>query len=123
MNRPISTRMHGMIDYAFAAALIGLPYALGWNGRAAKLSIGSGLATLGMSMLTRYELGVVPLIPMKAHLSMDAAESSMLMSAPRMLRGSDPAPGRVLALLGAVGAAVGSMTQTRAPRELARQYR
>ena len=47
----------------------------------------------------------------------------MLMSAPRMLRGSDPAPGRVLALLGAIGAAVGSMTQTRAPRELAHKYR
>jgi hypothetical protein len=123
MNKPISTRVHGMIDYAFAATLIGLPYALGWNGRAARLAIASGLATLGMSMLTRYELGLVPLIPMKGHLTIDAAESSMLMSAPRMLRGEDPVPGRVLAVLGAIGAAVGSMTQTQAPRALTRHYR
>jgi hypothetical protein len=117
MNRPISTRMHGMIDYTFAATLIGLPFALGWRGRAAMLSIGSGVATLATSLLTRYELGVIPLLPMKTHLAIDAAESSMLMTAPRMLRDDDAPSGRILAALGAIGAAVGSMTQ-REPRML-----
>jgi hypothetical protein len=108
--------MHGIIDYTFSAALIGLPFALGWRGRAAQLSIGSGLATLGMSMLTRYELGVMPVLPMKAHLAADAVESSMLMTAPRMLRGINPQAGRILAVMGAVGGAVGGMTQTESPR-------
>jgi len=118
MMKPISTRMHGMIDYAYAATLIALPFALGWRGRAAQLSIGSGLATLGLSMLTRYEYGVFPVLPMRTHLSIDAAESSMLMSAPKMLRGSEHGTnaGRVLAMFGALGAAVGSMTQGEAKR-------
>ncbi len=117
MDRPISTRTHGMIDYAFAAALIGLPFALGWGGRAKALSVGSGLTTLGLSMMTRYEFGLLPLVSMKAHLGVDAAESSMLLGAPRMLRGSDASAGRVLAALGLVGGVVGSLTQLQ-PRRL-----
>jgi hypothetical protein len=119
MTRPISTRAHGMIDYAYAATLIALPFALGWRGRAARLSIGSGLATLGLSLLTRYEFGVMPVLPMKAHLAADAAESSMLMSAPRILQGSNTTAGRMLAALGALGGLVGSMTQTQPPRQIA----
>ena len=81
MKRPISTRMHGLIDYAYAATLIALPLMRGWSGRAAQLSMGAGLATLGLSMLTRYEFGLFPVIPMQGHLAIDAAESSMLMAA------------------------------------------
>lgn len=118
MMRPISTRVHGMIDYAYAGVLIGLPFALGWRGRAAQLSIGTGLATLGLSMLTRYEYGAWPVLPMKTHLAIDAAESSMLMSAPKMLGNPDAGAGRILATLGAMGAVVGSMTKTESPLEL-----
>ncbi len=118
MNRPISTRTHGMIDYAFATALIGLPFALGWSGRATKLSVGSGLATLGLSLMTRYEFGLFPVLPMKTHLGIDAAESSMLMGAPRLLRGADSSAGRILAVMGLIGGAVGSLTQTRPSRLL-----
>ena len=117
MNSPISTRAHGIIDYTYAATLIGLPFALGWRGRAKALSIGSGLATLGLSMMTRYEFGVLPLLSMKTHLGVDAAESSMLLGAPRMLRGRDASAGRVLAAFGLLGGVVGSLTQTQ-PRRL-----
>jgi hypothetical protein len=119
MKKPISTRTHGIIDYAFATALIALPYALGWTPRATRLAVGSGLATLGVSLLTRYELGLLPVLPMKVHLGIDAAESSMLFSAPRLLRHSDSAAGRILAAMGVLGGAVGSMTQTQSPRRLA----
>jgi len=61
--KPISTRTHGIIDYAYAGALIALPFLLHWNRRAARLSIGAGLATLGISMVTNYECGVVRLLP------------------------------------------------------------
>jgi len=122
MNKPISTRTHGIIDYVVATTLIGLPYALGWRGRAFQLSVGSGLATLGMSMLTRYEFGVMPLLPMRMHLAIDAGESSMLVTAPRILRGdrADTGAGRILATIGAISAAIGSMTQTRSPQEMQR---
>jgi len=118
MLKPISTRTHGIIDYACSAALIALPFLLRWDRRAARLSLGAGLATLGVSMMTNYECGLVRLLPMRAHLAMDAAETSMLMGAPRMLGGAEHAgAGRVLAIFGALGAAIGAMTQTESPYE------
>src|SRR5581483_4624506 len=66
MMKPISTRTHGIIDYAFAGALIALPFLLRWDRRAARLSLGAGLATLGVSMMTNYECGLVRLLPMRA---------------------------------------------------------
>jgi len=117
MMKPISTRTHGIIDYAFGGALIALPLLMRWDRRAARLSLGAGLATLGVSMMTNYECGLVRLLPMRAHLAMDAAETSMLMGAPRMLGGVDRGAGRVLAIFGALGAAIGAMTQTESPYE------
>jgi hypothetical protein len=117
MMKPISTRTHGIIDYAYGGALIALPFLMRWNRRAARLSIGAGLATLGVTMMTNYECGVIRLLPMKAHLAMDAAETSMLIGAPRTLGSMADGAGRVLAVLGALGAAVGAMTETRSPYE------
>jgi hypothetical protein len=117
MMKPISTRTHGIIDYAYAGALIALPFLLRWNRRASRLSIGTGLATLGVSMMTNYECGLVRLLPMKAHLAVDAAETSMLMGAPKTLGSMDDGAGRILAMFGALGAAVGAMTQTSSPYE------
>ena len=117
MMKPISTRTHGIIDYAYAGALIALPFLMRWEGRAARLSLGAGLTTLGVSMMTNYECGLVRLLPMQAHLAMDAAETSMLMGAPRMLGSVGNGAGRVLVVFGALGAAVGAMTQTQSPYE------
>jgi hypothetical protein len=115
--KPITTRTHGIIDYVYGGTLIALPFLMRWDRRAARLAVGAGLATLGVSMMTNYELGLVRLLPMRAHLAMDAAETSMLMGAPKMLGSMDHGAGRVLAMLGALGAAVGAMTQTQSPYE------
>src|SRR5690349_10267993 len=98
MTRPISTRMHGMLDYPYAAALIALPFLLHWDRRAAQLSISAGVATLGVSLLTNYELGAVRVLPMRAHLAMDAVESSMLMNARKMVGNVDEHAARVLSI-------------------------
>jgi hypothetical protein len=122
MMKPITTRTHGIIDYTFSATLIALPFLMRWDRRAAQLSVGTGLTTLAVSLMTKYELGVTPLLPMKAHLALDAAENSMLMGAPKMLGTAANGAGRVLAMMGAAGAVVGAMTQTESPierRELA----
>jgi hypothetical protein len=121
MTKPISTRAHGIIDLAYAAALIALPFAFRWSSRATQLSVGTGLATLGVSLLTKYEFGMVPVIPMKGHLAMDAAESSLLMAAPRVLGSRDGDAAKVLATFGAVGVIIGSLTQMRSPLELQRR--
>ncbi len=118
MFKPISTRTHGIIDYAFSATLVALPFLFRWEGRAAKLAVGAGMAVLGTSMMTRYEHGVIDLLPMKAHLSIDAGENSMLLSAPKMLGARDRTAGRILAVMGAIGSAIGALTKTRSPQEI-----
>jgi hypothetical protein len=98
-----------------------LPFVLGWNGRARGLALGAGIATLATSLLTDYELGAVRVIPMKAHLSIDGAQASALLGAPRAV--GDRWAGRVLAMIGAMETAVASMTKMVSPTEIAEQPR
>jgi hypothetical protein len=119
MPRPISTRTHGVIDYITSGTLMALPFLLGWEGRARGLALGAGIATLGTSLMTNYEYGAVKLLPMKAHLSIDAAQASALMSAPKIMNGDGRWAGRILAMIGAMESAVGAMTKTHSPEELA----
>lgn len=58
---------HGLFDYALAAAFLVLPGLLGFSPAAASLSHVIGVAYLGVSLLTRYPLGVLRLIPFPVH--------------------------------------------------------
>ena len=94
----ISTRTHGVLDYLTALAIIVLPLFLlfgagagaGATEAAARdpytvagwFLVGPGLALLGLSLLTRYELGAVKAIPMEAHLWTDAGLGLFLIAAP-----------------------------------------
>ncbi len=92
-----STRTHGILDYSSVALLSVLPRALGW-GNVTRLLTGSALATLVYSLLTRYELGAVKVLPMPAHLALDGTSGLGLCLAAGILAG-EPRPVR-LALLG-----------------------
>lgn len=121
MPKPISTRTHGVIDYITAGTLMALPFVLGWSGRARGLAVGAGIATLATSLMTDYELGAVRLIPMKAHLSIDGAQASALLGAPRAV--GDKWAGRILAMIGAMETAVAGMTKMHSTTEIADQPR
>jgi hypothetical protein len=76
---PISTKLHGAVDYATAAALLAAPKLLrGRDPRAATLLRLAGAGTLATSALTDYELGIRRVLPMPVHLVIDAATGSML---------------------------------------------
>ncbi len=93
-----STRTHGVLDYLSVVLLPVLPRALGWNKTVTRLLTGSALATLIYSLLTRYELGAVKVLPMPAHLALDGTSGLMLCLAAGILA-DEPRPVR-LALLG-----------------------
>lgn len=80
----LSTRTHGMLDYSMGVLLLVAPYLFGFaNGGAAQwvpMVIGAG--GILYSLLTRYELGAVRLIPMPVHLGLDAASGLMLAASP-----------------------------------------
>lgn len=92
------TKVHGVLDYSSVVLLSALPRTLGWDQAVTRLLTGSALATLAYSLLTRYEVGAVKVLPMPAHLALDGASGLGLCLAAGLLK-SEPRPVR-LALLG-----------------------
>ena len=80
----IPTRIHGMIDYATGILLLAAPYLFGFaDGSAAQwVPMVLGIATIGASLMTRYELGVYGLIPMPMHLMLDGGSAIFLIASP-----------------------------------------
>lgn len=87
----ISTRVHGILDYVSGALLIALPWILNLNkyGYESFVLIGAGVLTLVISVLTRYELGVLKRIPMRNHLITDAITGVCLVLSPWVLDFND----------------------------------
>lgn len=98
MTKLLSTRTHGVLDYLTAGTLLALPRMLGWSERVTNLLTASALGALGYSLLTRYELGLIKVLPMPVHLILDAISGATLCAAPLVLE--DEAPEVKATLLG-----------------------
>ena len=109
--RPIPTAAHGAVDVLFAGACAALPALVPASPRATRLLRGAAGGVLGLSLLTRYELGVLPVVPMRGHLAADAALNAAFVAAPRLLPDEDPRLTRLLAMGGVGGALVGLLTR------------
>ncbi len=86
--RFISPRFHGLLDYAVAGALIGVPVLLDFAASsvaAAVISVTAGIGLVVYSLLTDYSAGIRNLIPWRAHLALDAAAATALLAAPFVL--------------------------------------
>ena len=72
--RPVDSTLHGVVDYMAGAALTTvLPKLAGVEGtRSARQMRIAGAAHAGYSTMTDYPLGIVKLLPFKAHLALDA---------------------------------------------------
>lgn len=80
--RFLSTRAHGMLDYLVGVILIVAPGLFGLAGAAAWIMMILGAGAIVYSLLTRYELGLVGLIPMNVHLRIDMASGVLLAASP-----------------------------------------
>ena len=80
----IDTRTHGIIDYVTGALLIIAPYLFGFatGGIEQWLPQLLGVMIIVMSLLTRYELSVAKVIPLKVHLGVDVAGGALLAISP-----------------------------------------
>ena len=67
MKKPISPRVHGVLDYATVAATAAAPRVLGFPKPAARLAEGLASGYFGLSMLTDYPLGAKRKVPFKGH--------------------------------------------------------
>lgn len=86
--RFISPRIHGILDYTVAGALIGVPLLLDFaasSAAAATLSISAGIGLTVYSLLTGYSAGVRNVISWRAHLTLDTVAAMALLVAPFIL--------------------------------------
>ena len=82
-TRVIPTQVHAVLDYLTGGTLVAAPRLLGLHGTTAGkiLGLAGGIAT-AQSLLTDYELGLVRVIPMRAHLTLDAASGAFVAASP-----------------------------------------
>ena len=85
--RFIPTRVHGVLDYVTGSALLAAPELFRLKDvRASALAPRvSGAVATAYSALTNYELGLVKVLPMRAHLALDAASGVLLAASPWLL--------------------------------------
>jgi hypothetical protein len=115
--RILSTRIHGVMDYGVGLLLIVAPYLFGFaDGTAAQYvpqALGAG--AILYSLFTRYELGLVRLLPMRAHLALDIASGVFLLLSPWIFGFADALRWPHV-ILGAIEIVTALMTRT-APDE------
>ena len=117
MRKPISTKAHGFIDYMTAGLLVTLPRALGWSRQVTHLLDAAACTTVAYSVLTRYELGIVKALPMKAHLAVDAVQGGAMIGAAAFLEDEDPEVRATLAAIGTFELGVTLLTRTQTGAE------
>lgn len=109
--KPISTRIHGIVDYLSVATLYGLPRLLRWDPKVTRLLTAAAAGTLGYSLLTRYELGLVKVLPMPVHLGLDSLNAVVQGAAPFLFLHEETAVTAALMALALSELAVVALTQ------------
>lgn len=111
--RFISPKAHGVMDYATAGAMVALPRMMEFSKATTNLMTGTGATMLGMSLLTRYPMGLVRVLPMQAHLAADGVLNALLIrEASRLGKKEDQARNTIMGMA-ISGIAIALMTRTR----------
>jgi len=87
----INTKLHGFLDYIVGIVLIAMPWIIGLDTGAASgmVFLVAGIMALVYSIFTRYELGLIKIIPMPAHLLLDIFSGAVLAGSPWIFGFSD----------------------------------
>src|SRR5687767_2216626 len=117
MNRPISTRTHGMIDYTWATTAAAVTKMMSNAPSASRLIQNAGVASAANVMLTNYEAGMMKVMPMKAHLAFDVVMSGALLMSPFLVPASERRYALIPMAFGVVGLLAALMTETESPLE------
>jgi hypothetical protein len=105
----LGRRAHGFVDYGTAAVELALAAALPAKRRTKLLLVISAVNAAALGALTKYELGLVRVVPMRVHLALDGLFAASFVLAAATFDEQPPARA-ALAGLGAVGACVAAVT-------------
>lgn len=113
----IDTKTHGFLDYIVGLFLVAAPWVFNLDPSAAEgmIFIILGAAALVYSLVTNYELGLIRVLPMKMHLTLDVLSGILLAASPWLFGFAD----RVYLphlILGVFEIGAGMMTRTETPK-------
>ena len=80
--RSLPAWFHAIADYAVGALLIVVALAVGGSAGAVATGVVVGAVVLAVSMLTRYPLGVLRVLPFTVHSAGDYLAAALLVAAP-----------------------------------------
>ena len=122
MTKPIATRMHGIIDYTWAAAASSLAGRMDGATSTARLLRGAANAATASALVTNYECGAIRALPMKGHLALDALLCGALVASPLYLPTAERRHALIPVLFGITGLIAAAFTQTHAPTEAEEEF-
>jgi len=99
--------LHAIADYAVALTLIVVALAVGGSGLAVATGVVVGAVVLVVSMLTRYPLGIVKVLPFQVHSAGDYLAAALLIGSPFALGFSSSDTGLTIVYVAAGVAVLG----------------
>jgi hypothetical protein len=109
----ISTRTHAFLDFATVGFALIFPRLLGASDRFAQAITNLALGKIGYALLTRHELGLLRVIPMKTHLMLDAVAGAGVCALPFLVEEENEAVIACALGLGLFDIAAAPLTDTR----------
>ena len=113
----IDTKTHGFLDYIVGLFLIVAPWVFGLDPATAEgmIFIIMGAGVVVYSLITSYELGLIRVLSMKTHLTLDVLSGILLAASPWLFGFAD----RVYLphlIIGIMEICAGMMTKTETPK-------
>ena len=84
MKKPISPKLHGIIDYLSVPLLLAAGPLFQFGGRASQITSTVAGALLVLSLFTKYPPSIVKLVPFRIHLMLDAVLGLMFIIYPHV---------------------------------------
>jgi len=81
----ISSKTHGLLDYIVGGAVAALPHVVPCSDTTKRVLHAAGWGAAAYSIFTDYERGLVKVLPMKAHLTLDALSGAGLIASAMLL--------------------------------------
>lgn len=103
MKKVLDPKTHGILDYALAGLFLLAPAVFGFTEVAANLSYAIGVIYIGTSLLTRYPLGALKVIPFPVHGMLESVMAAAWIIMPWLFGFAGDAAARIFFIVAGVG--------------------
>jgi hypothetical protein len=111
VTRPISPRVHGVLDYATVVVFLNAPMVLGFSGTPSAVLYWLAGIHLLMTGLTDFPYGVFKVIPFRVHGMIDFVAGFFLLAAPWIFGfATEAAPRNFFLVLGVLSFVIAGLT-------------